>query len=292
MEALNELGREELIAIILELLEQVGQLQARVAALEQENARLRSQLEQQSNQSKPDPPSFVKPNRPEREKKPRKRRERPFFRRREEPTEVVVHAVSACPQCGRKLSGGWVHRRRQVIELPEAPVRIIEHRMLARHCGVCHKHWIAQPDLSGEVVGQHRVGIGLMSLIALLRKVGRVPIRGIQALLERVWGLHLGLGEISAILCTVAQRGRALYEQLRRQIRASPAVNADETSWREDGHNGWLWSFGTPQVRFYVQDRSRGSQVAVGVLGDPDTGPDAFGEPFRSGTPFVGRAGE
>src|SRR6266487_1224557 len=52
-----------------------------------------------------------------------------------------------------------------------------------------------------------------------------------------------------------------------RQIRASPAVQADETGWREDGINGYVWCACTPQLRYYEYHHSRGSEVVKALLG-------------------------
>jgi transposase len=276
---LSNLSREELLALVLRLSPVVTALQERVAALEEENRQLRAQLSRGSGGSavQREPPSFVKANRAAREKKQRKKRERPAFRRREEPTEVREHGVETCPDCGWKLSGGWVARTRQVIEIPVAAVQIIEHRMQGRHCGVCGKDWVARPDLSLEVVGQSRVGVGLMSLIALWREEGRLPIRVIQRLLMAQYGLHLSIGELVEVLHTVSECGQTHYASLREQIRQASCVNADETSWREDGENGYLWSFSTPSVCYQERHASRGSGVVQGVLGEREREADAFG---------------
>lgn len=45
-------------------------------------------------------------------------------------------------------------------------------------------------------------------------------------------------------------------------------VNADETGWREDGINGYIWSFSTPRVRYFVYRKSRAGQVPKEVLGE------------------------
>lgn len=52
------------------------------------------------------------------------------------------------------------------------------------------------------------------------------------------------------------------------EVRGSPAVNADETGWREDGMNGYIWSFSTPKVRYFVYNRSRSGDVPKAVLGE------------------------
>lgn len=275
---LSDLSREDLIGHLLRLSAVVTALQERVSALEEENRLLREQLRGGGDGSvgKREAPSFVKPTRQEREKKDRKKRETPAYRRREEPTQVVEHVVESCPDCGRKLVGGWLSRSRQVIELPVAPVQVIEHRMLGRHCGVCGKDYVARPDLSGEVVGQSRVGVRLMSLIALWREEGRLPIRGMQRLLGAQYGLHLSVGELVEVLHTVADRGQTHYASLREQIRQAEHVHADETGWREEGENGYVWSFSTERICYLERHASRGSEVVKGVLGEAERDEEAF----------------
>ncbi len=265
----DALSREELIALARQLWAIKEELTARVAALEEELARLRK--DPPSGIARP-VPSFVRPNAPKRDKPPRKKRPHAYVRKREEPTEVVDHKPVSCPECGRRLCGGRVHRVRQVIELPVAPVRVIEHRIWSCWCGVCRKRVMARPDLSGEVLGSHRMGVGLMSLVAYLHRVARCPKRRIRELLRSLYGLKLGLGEVSEILHAVARAGAGLYAKLRDRVRGSPCVHADETSWREEGQNGWLWSFSTPSVRYFKIARSRAHTVPEEVLGDRFSG--------------------
>lgn len=271
MNDLGSLSREELIGIVLEqhqavleLREGVDTLSERVRALEKENEELRSKLGGGGRTI----PAFVKANRPERKKKDRRKRQKSFVRLRETPTEIVEHSLDTCPDCGRRLSGGTVHHSRQVIEIPVMPVRIIEHRVIGRYCGVCRKIHVPKLDLSGEVVGTHRMGIRLMSLVSYLHTVGRMPVERVQKLLESLYGLHLGIGEITGILHAVASRGKPAVEKLLHAVRGSPAVNADETGWREDGKNGYIWSFSTPDARYFIRDKSRSGEIAKGVLGE------------------------
>ena len=45
-------------------------------------------------------------------------------------------------------------------------------------------------------------------------------------------------------------------------------VQADETGWREDGRNGYIWSASTPRVRYYEYHHSRGHEVVQALLGE------------------------
>jgi len=82
------------------------------------------------------------------------------------------------------LGGGRVRFRRQVIDLPEAPVRVIEHVVVQRRCTACGRQTTPPLDLSAQVLGQHRVSLRLMGLIALLREQLRLPLGRIQEYLQ------------------------------------------------------------------------------------------------------------
>lgn len=254
-----------------ELVARIEAQQQEIDALKAEIEMLRSMLTGGGSSAAP----FVKPNRQQRreaEKQARKKRSQSFGRKREIPTETVEHALETCPDCGRKLAGGWVHSRRQVIEIPETPVRVIEHLVIARRCGACGKRHIPKLDLSGQVVGRSRFGVRLMSLVADMATNCRMPHRTIQRFLIGVYRLRISLGEISEILHWVAERGQAAYDDLLWEIRGSPVVNGDETSWREDGVNGYIWSFSTEHVRYLLRDKSRAGEVVSRTLGDEFAG--------------------
>ena len=55
------------------------------------------------------------------------------------------------------------------------------------------------------------------------------------------------------------------------RIRGSPVVHADETGWREDGNNGYVWTFSTPTERYFLR-RGRGKAVVDEALGDEFAG--------------------
>ena len=110
-----------------------------------------------------------------------------------------------------------------------------------------------------------------MSLIATLREEARLPLRTIQWYLDTVHGLHLSRGAIVDAIRKVAGQAQGMVADILEQVRASPVVYADETGWREDGHNGYLWTFSTPDQRYFLR-RGRGKAVVDEVLGNEFAG--------------------
>ena len=276
MSGLEELAREELRALVLKLHgtvqaqeKQVAELGAtvtwqaqRIAELEEEVARLRG--------GKSSVPLWIRPSVQKKERSARKKRKKSFARKNLPATRVIYHALGQCPKCGRNLAGGSVKWRHQVMELPQVALEVTDHLFVERRCGVCKKRWTADPEvlLAGVVVGKKRVGIGLMSVICHLKTVCRVPIGQIRKLLRALYGLEISAGEIAEIGHDVAELGESEYEALLSRIRGSPVVHGDETGWREDGVNGYLWSFSSPEVRYYLYRKSRAGVVVTEVLGE------------------------
>jgi transposase len=198
----------------------------------------------------------------------RRKRTENHARPRSEPTARVEHALDHCPDCGARLAGGAVKRTREVIEVVPVPATVTEHRYLERCCPDCGKRWTPAVDLTGQVVGQSRLGVRLLSLIATLRGEWRLPLGAIQQSLASIYGLRLSVGGIVGALGQVARVGAATVADTLAAIRGSPVVHADETGWREDGVNRYLWSFSTPTHRYYAFGR-REKGIVDQVLG-PD----------------------
>ena len=187
------------------------------------------------------------------------------------PTHRVEHVVEQCPDCGTQLSGGWAQRTREVIDLPQVPAQVTEHVYLARTCPQCRRCCSPKAQLDGVVMGKQRLGVNVISLIAALREEARLPLRTIQWYLDTVHGLRLSLGAIVNATRKVAGKAQTELAGILERIRGSPVVHADETGWREDGHNGYVWTFSTPDQRYFLR-RGRGKAVVDEVLGDQFAG--------------------
>jgi len=256
----------------VQLRAELAEAKALIAELRAEIEGLRSELNQRS-----DPPPFVKPNTPKSkshpDKQPRRKRtkEQNGARRRDTPTQIVRHKVEQCPTCAYPLRHARLSGQRQVIELPPPqPIEITEHQLYKGWCARCGKWHYSRVDLSGQVVGQSRIGVRIASLIAYLRTSMRLPVRLIREYLLSVHNLLLSTGEISDLLHRVAESKQMekATQQIHTCVRNSPIVHGDETVWREEGQNGYVWLFATPQgERYYEYDRSRAGAVARRILG-------------------------
>jgi hypothetical protein len=186
------------------------------------------------------------------------------------PTSSVEHALDRCPDCHYRLQGHSLDYTREVIELPEPqPVEVVEHRIIKRFCPHCQRWHSPKLELTGQVLGQGRIGVRIAALIGYLRTTLRLPIRRIQIYLHTIHQLSLSAGEIVSLLHQVRRTLQSQVADLKQQARASPILHGDETGWRENGQNGYIWCFSTPgedAVRYYEYDHSRGQAVLKRLL--------------------------
>jgi Transposase IS66 family len=66
---------------------------------------------------------------------------------------------------------------------------------------------------------------------------------------------------------SAARQAAPTYEALREQVRGSPVVSPDETSWKVAGELWWLWAFATATTVVYAIQHGRGFDEAAAVLG-------------------------
>ncbi len=79
--------------------------------------------------------------------------------------------------------------------------------------------------------------------------------------------VELSVGAIIEVVHAAAQRAQPVVAEMLKRIRGSPVVHADETGWREDGVNGYVWTLSTPTERYFLR-RGRGKGVVDEVLGE------------------------
>jgi transposase len=252
--------------------EQLQKAEARIAELEKR---------------KSPPPGFVKANKKkqqEGEKKPRQKREAQHnkARPRSEPTQITEHRVVNCPGCRQRLGGITLARHREVIDIPPpAAVIITDHRVYQGWCSNCQKWHEAPVDFHEEVLGQGRIGVRLTSLIATLGTVMRMPIQQIKVYLEAVHRVRVSEGEIVELLHRIASHVQPLVNEIKTQIQNSIACQADETGWREDGINGYIWNVSTPTLQYFEYHHSRAGEVVKSLIGEEYQG--VLGSDFYAG---------
>jgi transposase len=170
-------------------------------------------------------------------------------------------SVRTCPDCNSKLKRSSITTTHTVTDIPTLstikPV-VTEYQIERQWCRKCSKEVTAKP--AGVIPG-NRLGINLITLIMLLKYGARIPLDSIVLLLQQQYGLSISKGGIVHTLHRTRSWLGDEYQTLKRAIRASPVKYADETGWRVEGVNHWIWTFLSKDHVCYQVEETRGKGV-------------------------------
>lgn len=184
--------------------------------------------------------------------------------RPKEITEVVDIYPRNCICGSSDISGYENSFDEHVVEDIEVRKKITCFRMHYGRCRCCGR--IISPQRDQSIIPRSRIGPMARSICSYLHYLG-IPYRKVAKIFKDIFSLDMSHVSLLNFDTRQAEAGLLLFEGIKEVIRTSSYVNIDETGWREDGRNCWLWVLVTDNAVLYVIDESRGSKVVEGILG-------------------------
>ncbi|MFH1209220.1 MAG: IS66 family transposase [archaeon] len=216
-----------------------------------------------------DKPSFVKKDIRKRHKTPgQKLGHKGYSRYIPERIDFVRRLIlECCPECqGTNLSNVQEVRERFVEDIPEPTNTIItKYEIERRYCRDCKK--IVEAEVE-DALPNSRFGLRVMLLVVFMKMGLALPSQKIIKMLEAQYNLTISDGEIYKILHQVTQAFGSHYNELHQKIRDAAVKHIDETGWRINGKNHWLWIFINKEIAIYLVRKQRGSSVPIKFLGN------------------------
>jgi len=144
------------------------------------------------------------------------------------------------------------------------------YRTHSGYCPSCRKRIEsrAQDQPPAADLPHAQLGINALATVAVMRVCYRLPLRQITQLFEDLPGLTLSPAAVSKQLRRLSRWLSGQYDRLQLVLRAAGVVHADETGWRTNGRNGYLWTLTDAEHTLYHVDRSRSGKVIAGLLGE------------------------
>ncbi len=156
--------------------------------------------------------------------------------------------------------------RQRVVEdiEPVRPTQATAYEIERRWCPVCRTYQEAPVTAA---LPHHRLGLHVMLFVVYQKVVVGLSYGKIRHELSTYFGLRVSKGELSNLVAEVAARFGPAYTRLIALLRQQAAVHIDETRWRINGDNHWLWVFVNDVITLYIVSHSRGSKVPKALLG-------------------------
>jgi transposase len=188
--------------------------------------------------------------------------------------QVVRHVPACCRGCGHDLpdepgphdpAPSW----HQVAELPEVAAVVTEHQGHARTCPCCGV--VTHAPIPADVRA-HTVGPRLAAVMVFLSGARHDSKRGVEEVVETVFGVPVALGTVAAVEQEVSAALAAGHAEVAQAVRQAPAKHADETSWKQAGQLCWLWTAVTQTAALFVIHARRGLEGLQALLGEAIAG--------------------
>jgi transposase len=262
--------------------QRINALEERVEKLLAENARLRQQnleLTAVAAKQAAGKPGFVKPQATRRgRKRPGRKEGHPAALRpmpdhidehRDVPLPRDLQGRECCPCCNACLLD--LEDREHLVEDP-VPARVLVtcYRTRSGWCPDCGKQVESrapeQPPAANIPHGQ--LGLNALATAMALRIDQRLPFREVSRVFANLPKLSVSPGAIARQMQRIADWFDGDYEKLKVALRCAEHVYADETGWRTDGKNGYLWAVTSPMHTLYQVDKSRAGKVIRKLLGE------------------------
>ena len=176
---------------------------------------------------------------------------------------VKKHNPNKCPDCKGDLSGIQEIRERVTTDM-EVKVVNTRHIIYRKYCSHCGK--IVEEPIN-DALPNARFSLKLMLLIMLMKIGIRIPSNKIIEFFG-ILGLEISDGEIYNVLNQLKNAFGDYYDTLVKKMQEALTKHIDETSWRNNGINNWMWIFINKEVALYIIQKQRSSDVPKKVLGN------------------------
>lgn len=264
--------------------QKIDRLEQRVAKLAAENKLLKQRVKEltltsaQASEPAAEAPAFVKPSiATRRHKRPGRKKGHPAALR-PVPDHIDVHQEAplpkdpsgreSCPCCNACLLDLEDHQR-LVEDIIPARVLVKCYHTRSGWCPGCRKRVESrapeQPPAANIPHGQ--LGINALATAMALRIAHRLPFRQVTQVFANLPELSVSPGAIARQVQRIAGWFDGDYEKLMVELRCARYVHADETGWRTNGKNGYLWAVTSPTHTLYHVDKSRAGKVIQELLG-------------------------
>ncbi len=259
---------------IRDLLEQqLTQARAQIERLEQENAQLRTRLKivhqrQFKSNKKTKQASCHRP--PGKNKKRGAPKGHPGWSR-QKPGHVDkiidVPAPDQCPHCDcdhlSPVEQVKEHLQEDIILQPKTHVTNFRHQQA--FCPKCNRLVIQAAE---DELPNCDIGPVTRAAAVYLRYGLGLPYRKVRRLFKDFFNMPFVPATALNFDRQATCNGSGLYEDLKEKLRAATIAYCDETFWRQNGVNHYVWYAGNDDLDLFHIDKHRSQDVAQHLLGD------------------------
>lgn len=246
---------------------QIEAYEKRIADLEEKVALLAFELEElKSKRYKPKKPPKDNPPKTPAKKKGGLFGHIGWFRQKpKEINKIKEVRLDRCPLCGSRdlRECKDIHEHiQQDITLPKLKTTLF--RKYRYYCRGCKR--VVTAKGKHELLGSY-IGPVAKSFALFLKHAVKISDRDIANIFDKGFNLKIRPSSIAGFRHQLKNRAGYIYDELLNCLKGSSFLHIDETGWKINGKNHWLWKFSNKRISLTRIDKSRGQKVLDEILG-------------------------
>ena len=170
------------------------------------------------------------------------------------PDEVKEHKLDICPISGKPLGKPINYRIKTIVDFPDKPIQTIEHRFMQYISPTTGEIIEAKDNLPKNIYGKN-----LQNIVVMLKNLTNSH--------DKISDFIRDLGAptfSSRTVQNIAQKFIFALEthqsKILKEIKNETYIHADETGFRNDGKNGYVWGIFTNTKAIYFAAKSRAAK--------------------------------
>ena len=229
---LEQLSKDQLIEIILNLEERLEKIEHYLQAFDNPHTPSSKQLKKNKKKKKEDKPRF--PGKPS--------GSNGGGINLPPPDAIVEHKLETCPISGLPLGNPIGYFKKTIIDFPDKPITVIEHRIMKYISPATGEIVFADINLTNGIYGKN-----IQAITVMLKNITNSH-KKIADFLRELGAPSFSDVEVQNITNNFAKTLEPQRNLMLEKLRRESYVNADETGFRKDGQNGYVWGVFTKTI--------------------------------------------
>ena len=176
------------------------------------------------------------------------------------PDDVIEHKLSVCPISGKPLGEPVGYRVKTIIDFPDKPIQTIEHRIMQYISPETGEIIEAEVNLSKDIYGKNIKSISIM-----LKNLTNSHDK-ISNFLRELGAPSFSSKTVQNIATSYIFALESTQKNIIQEIKKESYLHADETGFREDGKNGYVWGVFTKTQAIFLAVRSRAAKHFIKLI--------------------------
>ena len=167
------------------------------------------------------------------------------------PDQVVEHKLDTCPTSGKPLGEPIGYRVKTIIDFPDKPIQTIEHRFMQYISPETGEIIEAKCDLPNNIYGKN-----LQSIVIMLKNLTNSHDK-ISDFIRELGAPTFSSRTVQNIATKYILALEPSQADIIKELKKEAHIHSDETGFRKDGKNGYVWGIFTKTRAIFLAAKSR-----------------------------------